>query len=90
MELFKDCESYRVDTVVKDSRKYIEKNTPVLPDETEDEYRERLFWLVNDEIERRILISGKKRPDYSNQNIQFKKSKFSEIMHKNIKKVLDI
>ncbi|MEE0060465.1 MAG: hypothetical protein UE295_06535 [Acutalibacteraceae bacterium] len=90
MELFKDCESYRMKSVVQDSRRFIEKNNPILPDETEDEYKERIFWLVNDEIERRILISGKKRPDYSKENVVFKKSRSAEIMHKNIKKYLDI
>lgn len=38
MELFKDTESYRMDTVVQDSRKYVLKNNPILPDETEEEY----------------------------------------------------
>ena len=88
MELFKNTESYRMDTVVQDSRKYVLKNNPILPDETEEEYRERIFWLVNDEIERRILISGKKRPDYSNQNVHFKESNALKIIHKNVKKYL--
>lgn len=88
MELFKNSESYRIDTVVKDSRRYILKNNPILPDESKEEYEERIFWLVNDEIERRILISGKKRPDYSNQNILFKESKEVKIIHKNVKKYL--
>lgn len=67
MELFENTESYRVDTVVQDSRRFVKKNNPKLPDETDDEYAERIFWLVNDEISRRILISGKKRPFYGNQ-----------------------
>lgn len=88
MELFKNSESYRIDTVVKDSRKYILKNNPIHPDETKEEYEERIFWLVNDEIERRILISGKKCPDYSTQNLKFKESRIAKIIHKNVKKYL--
>lgn len=89
MELFKDVESYRIDTIVPDSRRYVLKNNPQLPNESKEEYEERIFWLVNDEIERRILISGKKRPDYSTQNIVFKrKEKIEKIMHKNIKNLL--
>lgn len=87
MELF-DCESYRIDTVVKDSKKFVLKNNPMLPNETKEDYAERIFWLTNDEISRRILISGKKRPDYSNQNIRFKENKNIKIMNKNIKKLL--
>jgi hypothetical protein len=66
MELFDNTESYKIETVVKDSRRYIKKNNPPLPDESKDDYEERIFWLVNDEISRRILISGKKRPNYKN------------------------
>lgn len=70
MELFDNTESYRMDTVVEDSRRYIKRTTPQLPDEPDDDYKERIFWLVNDEIARRILISGKKRPNYRTQNVE--------------------
>jgi hypothetical protein len=72
MDLF-ECESYRMDTVVEDSKRYVRLHNPINPDESIEDYQERLFWLANDEISRRILISGKKRPDYSNQNVKFKK-----------------
>lgn len=92
MELFANSESYRIETVVEDSRAYILKNNPIMPEESKEDYKERVFWLINDEIERRILISGKKRPDYSKQNIIFGKSKIGQkkekIMQKNIKKFL--
>ena len=66
MELFENTESYCMDTVVKDSKRYIRKNNPQLPDESKDDYEERIFWLTNAEISRRILVSGKKRPNYKN------------------------
>jgi hypothetical protein len=92
MELFANSESYRIETVVEDSRVFILKNNPIMPEESKEDYKERVFWLINDEIERRILISGKKRPDYSKQNIIFGKStigqKKEQIMQKNLKKFL--
>lgn len=65
-ELFGNTESYNMKTVVKDSRRFVMRNNPMLPDESKEEYEERIFWLTNDEISRRILISGKKRPNYKN------------------------
>lgn len=70
MDLFSDIESYNLDSVVEDSRRYIRAENPIQDGESKEDYLERLFWLVNDEIERRILVSKKKRPDYSNQNIK--------------------
>lgn len=64
------------------------KNNPRLPNESKEDYAERLFWLTNEEIERRILISGKKRPDYSTQNVQFKESAEKKIIEKNVKNLL--
>lgn len=65
MELFAVRESYNMNTVVEDSRAFVTKNNPMLPGENKDDYQDRIFWLVNDEIERRILVSGKKRPNYA-------------------------
>lgn len=72
-ELFGNTESYNMKTVVQDSRRYVIKNNPILPDESKEEYKERIFWLANDEISRRILISGKKRPNYKNYCKKWKK-----------------
>lgn len=74
MDLFEKTESYNMATVVDDSRAFVRKLNPRQPDEDRDSYNQRLLELTNDEIERRILVSGKKRPDYSNQNICLKKS----------------
>jgi hypothetical protein len=72
MELFDNVESYDLENVVRDSRAFVKAQNPILPDEDRESYNTRIFWLVNDEIERRILVSGKKRPDYSNQNLFIK------------------
>ena len=73
MELFSNTESYDLDNVVEDSRAWVKKNSPMLPGEDRESYSDRIFWEINDEIERRILVSGKKRPDYSLQNLFTKK-----------------
>ena len=64
MDLFGNLESYNVNTIVEDSRRLVRKYNPIKEGECREDYTERLFELVNDEIERRILISGKKRPRY--------------------------
>lgn len=73
MELFDNIESYDLANVVEDSRAWVKAQNPMSPDEDRESYRDRIFWMVNDEIERRIFVSGKKRPDYSKENIHFKK-----------------
>lgn len=72
MELFDNIESYDLNNVVEDSRAWVKAQHPMSPDEDRESYRDRVFWLVNDEIERRILVSGKKRPDYSTENLNIK------------------
>ena len=64
MDLFTNLESYNIKTIVEDSQRWVRKNNPINDGECREDYTERLFELVNDEIERRILISGKKRPKY--------------------------
>lgn len=64
MDLFGNTESYNINTIVEDSRQWVRKNNPIREGESREDYIERLFELANDEIERRILISGKKRPKY--------------------------
>lgn len=73
MELFGNMESYDLNNVVDDSRIWVKKNNPMLPNEDRETYLDRIFWATNDEIERRILVSGKKRPDYSLENLFIKK-----------------
>lgn len=75
MDLFNLLESFDLTNVVDDSRAYVRSHNPIEPEETREDYNLRIFWLTNDEIERRILISGKKRPDYSNQNFFTKNKK---------------
>lgn len=72
MELFDNIESYDLNNVVEDSRAWVKAQHPMSPDEDRESYRDRVFWLVNDEIERRILVSGKKRPNYSTENLNIK------------------
>lgn len=64
MDLFTNLESYNVNTIVEDSKRWVKKYNPIRIGECREDYAERLLELVNDEIERRILISGKKRPRY--------------------------
>ena len=64
MDLFENTESYNMNTVVEDSRQWVRKNNPIKTGESREDYIARLFELTNDEIERRILVSGKKRPKY--------------------------
>ena len=58
MDLFKLNESYDLTHVVEDSWGIIRKQNPIQKEEDRESYKDRLFWLVNDEIERRILLSG--------------------------------
>ena len=58
MDLFKLNESYDLTHVVEDSLGIIRKQNPIQKEEDRESYKDRLFWLVNDEIERRILLSG--------------------------------
>lgn len=71
MDLFENIESFNLDTLVEDSSKFVRSSNPRFRDETKEDYQQRLFDLTNEEIERRILISGKKRPDYSLHNLKF-------------------
>lgn len=75
MDLFKLNESYDLTHVVEDSWGIIRKQNPIQKEEDRESYKDRLFWLVNDEIERRILLSGKKRPNYSSENLFTKNKK---------------
>lgn len=75
MDLFKLNESYDLTHVVEDSWGIIRKQNPIQKEEDRESYKDRLFWLVNDEIERRILLSGKKRPNYLSENLFIKNKK---------------
>ena len=74
-----DSESYNLEHLVEDCKRWARKNNPPNPKETKDDYNDRIFWIANDEMSRRILVSGIKRPDYSTENVHFKQKKSIKI-----------